>query len=165
MKLVIYDLSESEFNKLDINFDGYKVFSALKKYAPCQGCFNCWLKSPGRCHIKDGLENIGEIIGKSEEIIIISQNYYGGYSPSVKNILDRSIATSLPFFTYRKGKLHHTLRYKNSSKLKVYLYGDFTDFERETAAELVKVNGVNMGCKDTSFLAVNDYLLLREVLQ
>lgn len=97
-------------------------------------------------------------------MIIVSENYYGGYSANVKKLLDRSISTSLPFVTYRKKQLHHRLRYKHDLTLTVLLYGDFTTREREVAEAFVKANGVNMGCKDTRLLMVEDKHQLGEVL-
>ena len=44
---------------------------------------------------------VGLSFGTSMMKIVIPQ--------AVKNILDRSIATSTPFSTYRKGQMHHTL--------------------------------------------------------
>ena len=47
----------------------------------------------------------------ADELIIITENYYGTYSPFVKAVLDRSIGLSTPLSTYRGGQMHHTLRY------------------------------------------------------
>ena len=101
MKIIVHDLNEQDFSSLGITGDDIEVINADASYAPCVGCFHCWLKTPGFCKINDGLKNIGVLLGNSEEMVIISQNCYGGYSEPVKKVIDRSISTSLPFFTYR----------------------------------------------------------------
>ena len=73
---------------------------------------------------------VSRIIGKADELVIVTENYYGAYSPSVKNVLDRSIGVSTPFSTYRGKQMHHTLRYGKKNKLAVYGYGGMTEDEK-----------------------------------
>ena len=67
--------------------------------------------------MKDSLQNACRVLGKTDELIIITRNCYGAYSPAVKNVLDRSIGLSTPFSTYRGKQMHHTLRYGKKKKL------------------------------------------------
>lgn len=143
MKTVIHDL--------DQNFDeslkgtSIQVIWADGKYAPCQGCFHCWTKNPATCDLKDSLEQICRVIGQADELVIITENYYGGYSPAVKNILDRSIGTSTPMSTYRGKQMHHTLRYGKHNRLKVVVYGDIASSEMKTWELMVERNALNEG--------------------
>lgn len=86
MRVVIHDLPKSYHESLEKKGD--KIIYADGKYAPCQGCFDCWTKSPAKCFMKDSLHDISTIIGRAEEIVIVTENLYGGYSPQIKNILD-----------------------------------------------------------------------------
>ena len=115
MKTIIHDLDES----YDALFKGKSenVIRADGKYAPCQGCFGCWTKHPAQCYMKDKLQMVCRMIGKADELVIVTDNYYGAYSPFVKNVLDRSIGVSTPFSTYRGKQMHHTLRYGKKKKL------------------------------------------------
>ena len=61
--------------------------------------------------MKDKLRQVCRLIGRADELVIVTKNLYGGYSAAVKNVLDRSIGTSTPFSTYRGRQMHHTLRY------------------------------------------------------
>ena len=149
MRLIVHDLSEEAFSALGLPDSDTAVIAANGKYAPCAGCYKCWAKTPGVCRIRDGLQHAGALFGKAGEVIIISENWYGGYSADVKNVFDRSISISLPFFTYRGGKLHHRRRYGNVCDMKVYLYGDATEAEKETAAALVEANRHNSGYRST----------------
>ena len=109
MKTVIHDLGKEQNEKILASTD--RVVCADGRYAPCQGCFKCWTKHPASCAMKDVLHQACRVLGTSDDLTIITENRYGSYSQAVKNILDRSIATSTPFSTYRKGQMHHTLRY------------------------------------------------------
>lgn len=66
MKLFIHDLDDSIY--LKINTQEFNVISANTPTAYCQGCFNCWFKTPGECYIKDTIKHIGGMIGRSEEV-------------------------------------------------------------------------------------------------
>jgi multimeric flavodoxin WrbA len=118
------------------------------KALPCTGCFGCWIKTPGQCILKDHLQHMGEYINKCDEIIIISRCCYGGYSPFVKNALDRSIGALLPFFKIVDGKMHHSPRVKNQPGLHIYFYGDLTEEERHTAESLAAANAVNLNARN-----------------
>jgi multimeric flavodoxin WrbA len=117
LKVIVHDLKEQDFTLLRIAGNDFEVINANNPSAPCMGCFHCWLKTPGTCKINDDLKNIGSLMGSSEEIVLISKNCYGGYSEPVKKVIDRSISTSLPFFTYRSGKMRHRRRYKVDRKI------------------------------------------------
>lgn len=145
MHLVIHDLEDTGLQLQGSFDDETSVIYADGKYAACQGCFKCWLKNSGYCVIGDSLQHIGALFGRCERLTIISKITYGGYSSKVKKILDRSISTSLPFFTYRGYKTHHIKRYRHSQELNVYLYGICSELEKETARGLVEANRVNWG--------------------
>ena len=133
MKTVIHDLGKEQNEKILASAD--RVVCADGRYAPCQGCFKCWTKHPAACAMKDALHQACRVLGTSDDLTIITENLYGSYSPAVKNILDRSIATSTPFSTYRKGQMHHTLRYGKRNRLHLIVYGSLTDTEKNTRSD------------------------------
>lgn len=121
-----------------------QIINTNVQAVPCQGCFQCWTKNAGYCIYADAFQHSGAAVGNSENVVIISKICYGGYSPSIKRFLDRSISDCLPFFTFRKGKTYHTSRYKVRKNLTVYFYGECSEFERETADEYVACHAVGM---------------------
>lgn len=149
MKTLIHDLGD-EYRSL-LNDKCESVICADGKYAPCQGCFGCWTKHPAECYMKDSLQMVCRVIGKSDSLVIVTENYYGAYSPSVKNVLDRSIGVSTPFSTYRGKQMHHTLRYGKKEKLTVYVYGDMTEDEEKTFRYMVERNAINYGFRESEF--------------
>ena len=137
------DLNETVFSKKDQK--DTIIISDNGKIKPCICCYGCWLKTPGQCIINDGYNNMGVLLSKSDQLIIISQCFYGGYSPFVKNVFDRSVCPYLlPYFRTKNGETHHPKRYKNSIALSVYFYGEISENEKETARKLVKANGMNL---------------------
>ena len=125
------------------------------KIKSCMGCFECWIKTPGKCKIKDGYENLAKLYSKADKVVIISQCVYGSYSPFVKNVLDRTIPYLLPFFKFKNKEMHHITRNKTKFDLNVYFYGkNLSPNEKTIAKEIVKANSVNLDVKNfkVSFL-------------
>ena len=143
MRIILHDLDERTAGRLEEKCD--TLICADGKYAPCQGCFDCWIKHPAECHMKDKLRQICRVIGQADEMVIITKNLYGGYSTPVKNVLDRAIGTSTPFSTYRGRQMHHTLRYGKHDLWKVIVYGDITEAEKVTFRYLAERNMINHG--------------------
>lgn len=145
MKLIIHDLSNEQFQQIaPKELKDTKVISDDGTIKNCIGCFGCWIKTPGVCVIRDNYGDMGEIFSKCDEIIIISKCCYGGYSPFVKNVLDRAISYVHPNLVMRQGEMHHKRRYENKFKMDIWFYGtDITEREKETANKLLKRNEVN----------------------
>ncbi|MDD3339853.1 MAG: NAD(P)H-dependent oxidoreductase [Lachnospiraceae bacterium] len=160
MTVIIHDLENTELQTIFPQIGKDTVLVSEKgSIKNCIGCFGCWIKTPGTCVLKDGYENMGWILSQAETVIIISKCYYGGYSPFVKNILDRSIPFLLPFFKIEKNETHHKQRYKNTFQLVVHFYGEnITSQEMDIAHSLVKANAINLhatSCKVLFYQSFN----------
>lgn len=162
MKVIIHDLREGEALFLGKSDKDSVVIHANNQYAPCCGCFKCWLKNAGFCIMKDSLQHIGALIGQSDPLIIVSQCCYGGYSSPVKAILDRAIGGSLPFFTWRGGQTHHISRYPHRKLLRVYFYGECTKFEEEIAKEVVERNRLNLDYEEADVVFFKNIEQIKE---
>lgn len=144
MRILIHDLSNDIFQALFPEIDkDVCIISDTGTIRHCIGCFGCWIKTPGKCILKDGYDNMGKMLSKAEKVTIISRCYYGCYSPFVKNVLDRSISWLLPFFKIKNNETHHKRRYQNDMQMTVHFYGETDPEERETARELVRANCIN----------------------
>ena len=154
MKVIIHDLGP-EYETLIEEKCGLAV-SADGKYAPCQGCFGCWTKHPAECFMKDELQQICRVIGRADELVIVTKNLYGAYSAAVKNVLDRSIGTSTPFSTYRGHQMHHTLRYGKHDLWKVIVYGEVSEAEEATFRYVAERNAVNDGYERSEVIFLKD---------
>lgn len=152
MKVIIHDLGNEYDAVLKEKSD--VIICADGKYAPCQGCFGCWTKHPAQCYMKDSLKEVCRVIGQADELVIISENCYGAYSPEVKNVLDRSIGSSTPFSTYRGKQMHHTLRYGKHKIFRVIAYGDISDEERKTFILMAERNAINYGYENSEVIFI-----------
>ena len=150
MNLLIHDLNRIEVEKFIGGNDDIKVISNNNSIRNCMGCFGCWIKTPGKCVINDDYQNMGALFGAAENVIVISRCFYGGYSPFVKNVMDRSIPYLLPFFKIKQNKTHHKQRYHNRFNLIVCFYGsDISNKEKEIARKLVEANAINFEATKT----------------
>lgn len=167
MKIIIHDLDHQNFTSIyQMQENDTMVISDNGKIHNCIGCFGCWIKTPGMCILKDNYDNMGELLSKCHELIIISKCIYGSYSPFIRNILDRSISFLLPYFTKINGETHHQRRYNNQFTLSAHFYGDgITKAEQETAKALVTANGINFYSSDNKVYFHDSLQSIKEELQ
>ena len=159
MNLVIHDLDEREWEKRAPDYAGWREVSDRGDTKPCVGCFGCWLKTPGRCVMRDGYDRMGEWIHEADEVIVISRYAYGGCSSSVKSILDRSIGYILPYFRIVHGEMHHKPRYRETKPFRFIFRGhDLSEEDKEKARKYVKAVCTNFNgqLKELRFEACED---------
>lgn len=149
--LILHDLDTNEAKAVFGYISDRTLFPASEEYKHCMGCFGCWLKTPGRCVIADRASDFAPLMASHDRLVIISRMVFGGLSPGVKTVLDRSIGFILPFFKIVNGEMHHTKRYEKSPDLTYILYGsDIKDREKETAKKLIAANALNFSCENYS---------------
>ena len=161
-RLIIYDVPIGHIEQYTNDDDILVNASDIHRY--CIGCFGCWLKTPGKCIIKDGFENMGQRLSQVSAFILISKATFGSYSSAVKNVLDRSISYVLPFFEIRNGEMHHGERYFNDLTISALFYGDMSDEEKRTAESLVQANAVNLNATLGKVHFAENMENIREVL-
>lgn len=69
----------------------------------CMGCFHCWVKTPGKCIVRDDAIKTYPLIAKSENIIYVSKIKYGDYENEEKIIFEKLIernAKNMNFSSY-----------------------------------------------------------------
>ena len=123
MKTIIHDFDPAVFEelfpetaqltRLGTSEPPAVILSPMYPARPCIGCFGCWIKTPGSCVLPDSYQEMGKLLSRTSELILISRCCYGGYSPYVKNVLDRSIGYIQPFFRIVHGEMHHVMRHDN----------------------------------------------------
>jgi len=112
-KIVSSEFLNANFDKL---FSGEKLDATLVQIgrgdvASCMGCFGCWIKTPGECVIKDKGVEINRKVVNSDIVIYITPVIFGQYSYNMKNVIDRGLGKSLPFFEKFNGRTVHPRRY------------------------------------------------------
>ena len=134
MRLLIHDLTEEAFAAIAGEYAGWDVVSDQGSIRPCVGCFGCWTKQPGQCVIEDGYQHMARQIHAAEEITVLTRYTYGGFSPFVKNVFDRSIGVVLPFFEVVDGEMDHQRRYPEKKPVSFHFRGaKFTEADQRKA--------------------------------
>lgn len=83
----------------DAGGDIEKIYVYDKKIKQCQGCFNCWTKTPGRCVCQD--DDMPEILEKIEEadiIIFATPLYHFTITSGMKIMIEKTLPLIEPFF-------------------------------------------------------------------
>lgn len=165
--LILHDLPPETVAKLFPNTINMKFFCAARKMAHCKGFYDCWLKNPGVCALRDGVEHLGKEIAQCDTLIIISQSLYGGLGLDLKNAFDRSISFILPFFQVRNKELHHQSRYANAGKIQAYIYhsDELPPEEKKTLNEVICAIGLNVDKQVCETIFVGAIHELAEVLR
>ncbi len=85
------------------------VLLAEKEIKHCLGCFACWLKTPGRCAIKDDMAGVLEAIEGADVLVLASPLYFHTISGMLKVFMDRLIVKGDPHFAKTaSGESRHT---------------------------------------------------------
>lgn len=121
------------------------------KIAPCLGCFDCWVKTPGRCrNQRDDADRLCREMLEADVMILLTPVTFGGYNALVKGALDRSLGLLSPMFQSVRsgpfrGEVHHRARYpRYPSMLGVGLLADPSPQEEGIFRRLVARNAVNL---------------------
>lgn len=80
------------------------------KIGPCQGEFDCWVKTPGRCFQQDDMQMLLPKTAETDVRVLATPFYVDGMSGPMKNMLDRIIPLAHPRFELRDGHCRHPVR-------------------------------------------------------
>ena len=56
---------------------------------PCQGEYNCWFKTPGKCFQKDDMQMLYPKIREADVLVLATPVYVDAMSGPMKGLLDR----------------------------------------------------------------------------
>jgi hypothetical protein len=87
------------------------------KIGNCAGDFFCWIRTPGMCNVDDDNREIAAAVINSDLVVFLSPVTFGGYSSTLKGMVDHLIQNVSPFFTMVEGETHHRKRYKSNPDL------------------------------------------------
>jgi hypothetical protein len=124
-RLLLHDISSFHFEGILGSVpDDVRLMGTNPPVAHCVGCFGCWVKTPGQCVIDDRGRAFALELMETDELIIVSRLYCGGFSPDVKAFMDRGIPSILPFFEVRGERSRHPRRVDRPLRLRCYFYRD-----------------------------------------
>jgi multimeric flavodoxin WrbA len=87
-----------------------EVFLRDARIKPCLGCFNCWIKTPGECAIKDDQAGLLERVRSTDLMVLATPLYVDGMSGQTKVFVDRLVPLALPEFILVDGHCRHPSR-------------------------------------------------------
>ena len=142
MKLII---SDRHLNVPEIAFHSIEWIDLSKlKIANCVGCFGCWIKTPGKCVVRDDAVKIYPRIAASNKIMYISRVKYGSYDTLMKAMLERAIPIQQAFIRLLDGETHHVQRNVVPKQAVIIGYGDISEEEKDIFQQLIARNSKNM---------------------
>jgi multimeric flavodoxin WrbA len=80
------------------------------KIGPCQGELNCYLKTPGECFQKDGMQILYPKLREADIWVFATPVYWDGATGLMKNLMDRITPLSGPLYEVRGGHCAVALR-------------------------------------------------------
>ncbi len=115
-----------------------------QKIGNCAGDFFCWVRSPGICHIDDDNRRIARTIIGSDLMVYLTPVTFGGYSSTLKKMVDHQIQNISPHFAKVADETHHEKRYDRYPDFLVIGWIDTPDAHSEAVFKhLVKRNTIN----------------------
>ena len=78
----------------------------------CAGDYLCWVRTPGVCKTDDDNRLIAAAIIGSDLMVYLTPVTFGGYSSTLKRMVDHQIQNVSPFFAKVEGETHHQQRYE-----------------------------------------------------
>jgi multimeric flavodoxin WrbA len=131
----------------ELQATGWQVDHILlreQKIGNCAGCFFCWVRTPGICIINDDNRTIAEAIAGSDLMVYLTPITFGGYSSTLKHMVDHQIQNISPFFAKVDGEIHHQKRYEKYPDFLAVGWLEEHDIQAETLfAQLVQRNAIN----------------------
>jgi multimeric flavodoxin WrbA len=88
--------------------------------AACIGCWNCWLKDPGKCIMKDQMAESYPDYVNSDTVILLMSTAQGFINHQAKAFFDRTIPHYHPYIEIVGGECHHVARYKSYPDMVFY---------------------------------------------
>ncbi len=78
----------------------------------CTGCYGCWVKTPGKCVLKDDMANLVEQIGLCDLLVLATPVYVYSMTSLMKAFIDRMLPLVEPHFVKEGDRYKHPSRYK-----------------------------------------------------
>ena len=114
------------------------------RIANCRGCFGCWVKTPGRCVIRDDAVSVYPLIARSSDLIYVSRIFCGSYDVPMKTMLERAIPIQQAFLRLVQGEIHHKMRDVAPKEATSLGYGALSERERQVFSHMVHRNARNL---------------------
>ena len=114
---------------------------------PCQGEFNCQIKTPGKCFQKDDMEMLLPKLVEADIQVFATPVYVDGIASSLKNLWERTVLLGNPLFELRNSHCYKRRR-NDSDTGKVVLvsscgYWEMDNFDSMLAHVKARCRNIN----------------------
>lgn len=96
----------------------------------CTGCWDCWVKTPGLCALKDDMPAILKSVAASDRTVLLSPVSMDFVTSQIKKTCDRLIPLVHPYTEVYRGEFHHINRYESYPELCLILLDPEKNEER-----------------------------------
>ncbi len=114
----LFDLRENQDNDIyeaiqKLFVEPLKIVNMQEQsISACIGCWNCWLKTPGRCVMKDEMSECYPDYVNSDTVILLMDTAQGFVNHRAKAFFDRTIPHYHPYIEMVGGECRHFARYE-----------------------------------------------------
>ena len=96
-------------------------FVANMNIHDCTGCYACWNRTPGKCAIRDDMEQILSDMRKADVIVYATPLYHFGMTAALKRVFERTLPLSKPYMVMRNGHYRHPSRYETKAQKRILI--------------------------------------------
>jgi multimeric flavodoxin WrbA len=119
----------------------------------CNGCWGCWVKTPGECFSPDDSEQVCRATLASDFTLWAAPLHLGFPAARLKTAIDKSIPLLHPYFAVAAGEIHHRRRYDRYPRLGL-LVDNPTGSDLQVITDIFGRTALNMKsrlefCQDT----------------
>lgn len=151
MKILLLDTTKEQIGKViyeeikyKIKNDGEYIDAGELNISHCVGCNSCWLKTPGKCVIKDDFEPVLKKMSKADQVWLVTDTKFGFVSYKTKNIIDRVMPLVTMNLHFKGNQMRHVMRYKHNPDFGIIYSGEG---DREYLTKWVDRVALNFGSR------------------
>lgn len=113
-------VEEFSYGARDVGAEVENIFLIKKEIKPCLSCFTCWVKTPGKCIIKDDMKDLLSKFMSSDIVVFATPIYVDNITGIMKIFIDRLIPLIDPHYEKDEvGECRHTKRFEKYPKFVV----------------------------------------------
>ncbi len=112
----------------------------------CVGDFDCWVKTPGKCVVKDDSHDICRTYINSDLVLFASPVIMGFTSALLKKAHEKLIPLLHPYLEFVQNEVHHLSRYEKYPLIALLLekWKDTDDEDIEIISDIYRRDAVNL---------------------
>ncbi len=114
----------------------------------CQGCYNCWTKTPGVCTHKDDMSRVlYPKLLESDLVVYSTSLYHRTFTANLKAFIERTLPASMPYLESDDDRTHHPARNKFPDVVMLSVAG-FPELEEfKLLSDLAQYNFNTSNCR------------------